>query len=62
MILITFYWVSMIESISSKKIRNRTEKAPSGVLGEITEDENYSRVKLIFESNFFSVVNWLFLL
>ena len=52
----------MIESISSKKIRNRTEKAPSGVLGEITEDENYSRVKLIFESNFFSVVNWLFLL
>ena len=48
-ILITFYWVSMLEYISSTKIRNNKEEAPFGILGEINEPENDLRVKPIVE-------------
>ena len=43
---LTYYWVPMLESLSTTKIRNNTEKAPFGIPGGSTEPENYLRVKL----------------
>ena len=42
-ILMTYYWVSMIGSISSTKLINNTEKASFGIPGASTEHENYFR-------------------
>ena len=49
LILITFYWVSMLKYISRTKIKNNTEEAPFVIPGERTEPENYLRVKPIVE-------------
>ena len=59
-ILIDFYWVSMIKSISSTKIRNNTEKEPFGITGASTENKNNFRVKPIVESNicFLLEIDW----
>ena len=46
-ILVTLYWVSMIESISSIILINSTEKAPFAILVMSTEHENVLRVKPI---------------
>ena len=45
-ILIAYYWVSVIYCISNTKLRNNAEKAPSGITGASTENENDLRVKL----------------
>ena len=50
LILITYYWVSMIKFISSTKIRNNTVEAPFGIPGASTEPKNYLRVNTIVES------------
>ena len=47
----TFYWVSMLEFISSTKLGNNTEDAPFGIMGESTETNNNLRVKPIVESD-----------
>ena len=49
-ILITYSWVSILESISSTKIINNTEEAPFGIPGVSTEPENNLGVNLIVES------------
>ena len=49
-ILITFYGVAMIESVSSKKTRDNTVEAPFCILGASTEPDNNWRVKPIVES------------
>ena len=49
-ILITFYWVYMLKSISSTKIRNNTEEEPFGIPVAITESDNDLRINMIVES------------
>ena len=50
----------MLESISSTKIRNKTEEAPFGISCVRTKAENYLRVKPIIESKigFFLEMDW----
>ena len=50
LILITFYWVSVLEFISTTKIKNSTEEAPFVIPGGSTETENDLRVNPIVES------------
>ena len=56
-ILINFYWVSMIESISSIKFKNKTEETPFGIPGASTEHDNDWCDKLFIERKLFSVGN-----
>ena len=58
-VLLTFHWVSMLESISSKKLRNNTEEAPFVIPGASTEPENGLRVKPINDRDFFLLeIDW----
>ena len=47
---INFYWASMIEFISSTKLRNNTIETPFGIPGDSTEHEIDLRVNPIVES------------
>ena len=47
--LVTYYWVPVIKSISSTKDKNYTGEAPFVIPGASTEHENNLRVKPIVE-------------
>ena len=49
LILITLYWVSMLEYIPSTKIRSNTEEALFGIPGASTEINNSLRFNPIIE-------------
>ena len=49
LILITLYWVSVLEYIPRTKIRSNTEEAQFGMPGASTEPKKYLRVKTIIE-------------
>ena len=49
-ILITYYWVSVIEHISGKKIRNNTVEAPFVIPGVSTKWKSDLRFRPIVES------------
>ena len=48
LILITYYWVSVLGFIASTKIINNTVEAPFGIPGASTGPENESRKRLVF--------------
>ena len=50
-VLITLYWVFMLEYISREKIRNNTEDAPLCIPRVSTEPGNDLKVKRIIDSD-----------
>ena len=56
-VLITFFWVSVIEYISITKLKNNIEWASFGATSARNDPKNNLRVNPIIESEIFSVVN-----